>query len=99
VHLGWLLGASLLIASTTGWMQATAVVLTVATWLGVGAEIHRRSAGFTNANRAHLIVGYPLGVVLMMGIMLRSAWLGAVRGVVVWRGRTLRRPRQRVRML
>lgn len=99
VHLGWLLGGAMLIAKTTGLMQAAAVVLILMLWLGVGAEIHRRSAGFANANRAQLIAGYPLGVVLMMGIMLRSAWLGAVRGVVVWRGRTLRRPKQRVRML
>lgn len=98
-HLGWLVGGALMVASTWGLMQAAAVALTLAMWVAVGASIARRSAAFANANRLHLVVGYPLGVVLMMGIMLRSTWLGAVRGVVVWRGRTLRRPEQKVRML
>lgn len=99
VHLGWLVGGVLLIASTTGTLQIAALALTLVVWLAVGSEIARRSAGFANGNRAQLIVGYPLGVVLMMAIMVRSAWLGAVRGVVVWRGRTLRRPEHKVRML
>lgn len=98
-HLGWLLGGALLVASTTGVTQWLTLLLTLATWLATSLVIARRAQGFARFDQRSMMMGYPLGVMLMMGIMLRSAWLGSVRGVVVWRGRTLRRPEQKVRML
>ena len=45
-----------------------------------------------------VVVGYPLGVLLCGWIMVRSAWQGAVLGEVRWRGRVIKRPKQKVKL-
>ena len=59
---------------------------------GIGAGF-----GLSWFHRAAL--AHPLGVVVMLTVFFRSAWHCGIRGEIPWRGRRLKRTRQKVRLV
>lgn len=77
------------------WLGALAAGL----YLLTGLLIVERSRLFLSLRPAAVMLGYPLGSVVSLYIMMIAAWHAEVGGVVRWRGRTLKRPRQKTRLV
>ncbi|MDX1971730.1 MAG: glycosyltransferase family 2 protein [Candidatus Sumerlaeia bacterium] len=90
--LGLVLGGSILggliVLATTG-----------AVWHAVGRLFEESVAGSFRFQGWKVRLGYPLGGALMAATMLASTWEGAIRGKNTWRGRTLERPKQELRLM
>jgi hypothetical protein len=93
-----------LVAAAIAWSHVgteakLAFFLAGALALATGETLAERTACFHRGNPWATALGYPLGVAVALLVFVRSAWHGAVRGRVRWRGRTLSRPPQQVRIL
>lgn len=77
------------------WLAALAAGL----YLLTGLLIVERSRLFLTLSTAAVMLGYPLGSLVAFYIMVIAAWHAEVGGVVRWRGRTLKRPKQKTRLV
>jgi len=66
--------------------------------LVVGFVLTRRTLPFVESRPWVTAMFYPFGAFVNMAIFLKSAWHSGVRGEVNWRGRTIRKPEQKVRI-
>lgn len=77
---------------------AAPVLLAVAAHLATGLALVRRMGMQASMKPMQVALGFPLGAAAVIAIIARSTWMGCVHGVVEWRGRTLRRPEQKVQI-
>jgi cellulose synthase/poly-beta-1,6-N-acetylglucosamine synthase-like glycosyltransferase len=77
------------------WLPALALALFLAT----GWKLVARIGPIYTIRPLVVVLSYPLGTLLAMYIMLRSAWHAEVRGEIHWRGRRLPRPEQQTRLV
>jgi chlorobactene glucosyltransferase len=70
-----------------------------ALWGAVGRAITLRTRPFIRGRSFAFGFAYPLGVLVMLMVFVRSAWHCGYRGVIPWRGRRLKRPEKNVRLV
>lgn len=84
------------------WSKPLIGLLALSVGFGVllltGWSLVKRVQPFFNFNPTLTLFAYPLGALLLSWTMIVSGWEGAVRGKSTWRGRTMARPKQTLRL-
>lgn len=76
----------------------TVAAFAAAYWIAVGTSLATRARPFVQSRPWITVAFYPLGALAKMAAFVKSGWHVGVKGEVNWRGRTLPKPEQRVRL-
>lgn len=67
-------------------------------YLATGISLENRISRLIYFKPGRIAIGYPLGVLLCVWIILKSMWFSHVKKEIRWRGRSIPKPKQQVKM-